>query len=82
MLKNLSLIYRSRGEPANVEWVARLRLAIPGAAAAAALELARAMAAQGRLLEAAAELEGRAEGAGARTPDLLVAARALRSRLN
>ncbi len=82
MLNNLSLIYQARGEPASVEWVARLRLAIPTSAAAPALELARAMAAQGRVLEAALELEERASAAGPGAPDLLTAARALRSRLN
>ncbi len=82
MLTNLSLIYQSRGEPANVEWVARLRLALPGAASAESLELARAMAAQGRVLEAAVELENRARTAPRKATELLAAARALRSRLN
>ena len=84
MLNNLALIYRSQAQAANVEWVARLRLALPGAAPSEALELARAMAAQGRVLEAAVELENRARIAGraGRPEDMLAAARALRARLN
>jgi regulator of sirC expression with transglutaminase-like and TPR domain len=82
MLVNLARIYRMNAEPTNLEWALRLRLAIPGVPGMEALELARAVAAQGRLSEAAAELEARAD----RDPELgetfLAAARTLRAQLN
>ena len=82
ILTNLARIYRMNADPVNLEWVARLRLEIPGVPASEALQLARAVAAQGRLREAAAELEARAD----QDPDLaetfLPAARTLRAQLN
>jgi hypothetical protein len=69
-------------EPVNLEWVMRLRIVIPGVPASEALQLARAVAAQGRLREAAEELEARAEGDEELAETFLPAARTLRAQLN
>jgi regulator of sirC expression with transglutaminase-like and TPR domain len=82
MLLNLAHTYRVNAEPSNLEWVMRMRLLIPGVAQEEAIELARAVAAQGRVLEAAAELEERARLEPGLADDLLPVARALRAQLN
>jgi hypothetical protein len=69
-------------EPSNLEWVMRMRLLIPGVSPDEAIELARAVAAQGRVLEAAAELEERAQLAPDLAKEFLPAARAMRAQLN
>jgi hypothetical protein len=60
----------------------RMRLVIPGVPAVEALQLARAVAAQGRLREAAADLEVRAEADPSLAETFLPVARSLRARLN
>jgi regulator of sirC expression with transglutaminase-like and TPR domain len=82
ILLNLSLIYRINADPTNLEWALRMRLAIPGASGSEGLELARAIAAQGRLKEAAAELETRAAADPVLAEAFLPAARSLRAQLN
>jgi regulator of sirC expression with transglutaminase-like and TPR domain len=82
MLLNLSRIYTMNAEPVNLEWALRLRLAIPGAPGSDGLELARAIAAQGRLKEAAAELEARADREPELAETFLPVARSLRAQLN
>jgi regulator of sirC expression with transglutaminase-like and TPR domain len=82
ILLNLARIYRMNAEPINLEWVMRLRIVIPGVPASEALQLARAVAAQGRLREAAEELEARAEGDEELAETFLPAARTLRAQLN
>jgi regulator of sirC expression with transglutaminase-like and TPR domain len=82
MLTNLAVAYRQLGQAPELEWALRMSLAIPGASPASALDLAQAMAAQGRVLEAALELEGRARAAPSLAPAFLQAARGLRARLN
>jgi regulator of sirC expression with transglutaminase-like and TPR domain len=82
MLLNLARTYRMNAEPGNLEWVMRMRLLIPGVGQEEAIELARAVAAQGRALEAAAELEERARLTPGLGEAFLPAARALRAQLN
>lgn len=84
MLANLRSLYRASGAAADLEWVLRMRFALPAPPSTAEVaELGEALAAQGRLIEGAKELEARAlttdpESALA----LRAAARALRARLN
>jgi hypothetical protein len=82
ILLNLARIYRMNAEPVNLEWVMRLRMVIPGVPASEALQLARAIAAQCRLREAAKELEARAEDDEELAETFLPAARTLRAQLN
>lgn len=83
MLENLRTIYRARRRPADLEWVLRMRLALPGAGTAERLELAEALGAQARWIEGAQILERFAEGTGARQAEkLTLMARSLRANLN
>lgn len=88
MLANLRVHYRQAPSARDLEWVLQMRLALPGARASEAAELAGAMAAQGRVREGAAVLEDaavreRRAGADPEDAGLLHAhARALRARLN
>ncbi|MHB8670723.1 MAG: SirB1 family protein [Acidimicrobiales bacterium] len=82
MLANLRTVYRSRHEPAELAWVLRLRLAIPGVPEGDRAELARSLTATGRFPEAAAELERLAEDRPGQADELRSQALALRSRLN
>lgn len=81
MLANLAGVYRVQGSSADLEWVLRMRLALPTADARTAIALGEALASRGRFREAARELEERAEGStdGDR---LRAAARDLHARLN
>lgn len=78
MLANLAGIYRTRGAGADLEWVLRMRLALPTADEATVVELGEALASRGRYREGAQEVEARAAG----DERLLAAARTLRARLN
>lgn len=80
MLANLAGIYRARSAGRDLEWVARMRLALPAAGGRAALALAEALASRGRYGQAARELESRAEQGD--DDRLRSAARRLRARLN
>jgi Transglutaminase-like superfamily len=83
MLENLRGIYRTRRRPADLEWVLRMRLALPGAGLAERLELAQSLGAQARWIEGAQLLERYAEGGGTRQAQKLrSAARSLRANLN
>lgn len=84
MLENLRVVYRTRRRPADLEWVLRMRLALPGAGAGDLVELASSLGEQGRWLDGARLLESRAD-AGIPVPEaerLRVAAKSLRARLN
>jgi len=81
MLANLEAVYAARQSGADLEWVARLRVALPGAGAEEAMALASALELQGRFLDAARELEDRA-GETAEGAALRAAAARLRSRFN
>lgn len=82
ILANLEVIYELRRSGADLEWVARMRLALPGAAAPEAMALANALELQGRFLDAARELETRAESLPSASAELLAAAHGLRARFN
>jgi regulator of sirC expression with transglutaminase-like and TPR domain len=82
MLANLAVIYELRRSGQDLEWVARMRLALPGAAVPEALALASALELQGRFLDAARELEQRAEVLPSASAELLAAAHGLRARFN
>ncbi|HZG92956.1 MAG TPA: transglutaminase-like domain-containing protein [Pseudonocardia sp.] len=81
MLENLRAIHR--GRPWELEWVLRMRLALPGAGPLELLELGEALGEQGRWLEGARLLdEHAAELPAARARQLRTAARGLRAHLN
>jgi len=83
MLANLRALYRAAGAAADLEWVLRMRFALPRPSTAEIAELGEALAAQGRLLEGAKELERRALSTDPESAlALRAAARALRARLN
>lgn len=83
MLANLRGIYRSRQRPADLEWVLRMRMALPGAGVADLLELAEALGDQARWQDGARLLEERiAEAGPALAERLRTAARTLRAHLN
>lgn len=80
MLANLAGIYRRRNDGEDLEWVMRMRLALPTADRRTVLTLAEALASRGRYRQAATELEDWAD----RDDDerLRAAAHRLRARLN
>ncbi|HVL85487.1 MAG TPA: transglutaminase-like domain-containing protein [Pseudonocardia sp.] len=85
MLENLRGIYRARRRPADLEWVLRMRLALPGAGPAELIELGTALGEQGRWLDGARLLEAHAAVAPESPPEveqLRTAARSLRAHLN
>lgn len=82
MLANLKAIYRSRGRSRDLEWVQRMRLALPEVPRAEVVELGEALAMQGRVRDGAREVERAAEEHPELSEALLAAARALRARLN
>jgi regulator of sirC expression with transglutaminase-like and TPR domain len=82
MLVNLKSIFSSRGDALDLEWVIRMRLALPGVPRAEAVELGEALARQGRVREAAREVERYAERHPEMESVFRAAARGLRARLN
>ncbi len=83
MLENLRGVYRTRCRPADLEWVLRMRLLLPGVRLADVLELAEALGDQARWIEAATLLEQRVPAASAAHADRLrTAAKSLRAHLN
>lgn len=82
ILNNLKAIYRSRNEGPCLEWVLRLRLAIPLVPREEVAELGEALRLQGRFREGAEEIEAVIE----EHPELAVrlnpASRSLRATLN
>lgn len=84
MLMNLANIYRHGGRFGDLEWVLRMRLAIPEVEREEALGLAETLSAMGRFDEAAIELESRAaeDPEPQRSATFLIAARRMRARLN
>jgi regulator of sirC expression with transglutaminase-like and TPR domain len=82
MLENLRVIYRRRGLVVDLEWTLRMRLALPGATAADAVELGRALGSQGRWRDGAALLERLAAERPEWSATLAAAAKSLRATLN
>lgn len=82
MLQNLRAVYRASMQPIDLEWVMRMRLALPGASTADLTELAQAVASQGRHREGAQILEEYADRRPQYADGLQLSARALRAHLN
>lgn len=82
LLGNLAILYRVNADAGALEWVLRLRLALPEVSGDDVTALAEAVAAQGRAGEAADELESWAELSPELGPGFHVRARSLRARLN
>ena len=82
MLNNLKSIYAARGQVAGLEWVLRLRVALPGSAPLERRDWARVLGAGGRFVEAATELEDLVDVLPDEEESLLGEAFAFRSRLN
>lgn len=83
MLLNLKAIQLKRKSARDLAWVLRLRVAIPGVPLRERAELAQALHASGRFLEAAEVLEGAADlGTSEAAERLRSRARLLRARLN
>lgn len=83
MLQNLRAVYRSRQRPFDLEWVLRMRLALPGSGLAEVVELADALGGQARWGDGARLLEQQLPDADPpRAEQLKAAARALRAHLN
>jgi regulator of sirC expression with transglutaminase-like and TPR domain len=82
MLINLRTIYRGQGSGRDLEWTVRMALALPGAPPELVLELGEALEMQGKLLEAARELEERSERYPRLSEVLRTTAQGLRARLN
>ena len=82
MLANLGIVYQVLHSGPDLEWVTRMRLALPDAGTAEVMALASALELQGRFLEAARELEDRAIADPRVGEELRTAAHRLRSRFN
>lgn len=82
MLNNLRNGYVDRGGPRDLEWVCRMRLSMPDADPEEVLELAEALAMQGRTTEGAAEIVTYAERFPLLRDTLHQAATAMQARLN
>jgi len=82
MLNNLGLVYRVNTDSAGLEWTLRRRLALPEVTGQDIIELAEAVAAQGRAHDAVRELEVWAEVSPDLAGPLKLTARGLLARLN
>jgi regulator of sirC expression with transglutaminase-like and TPR domain len=82
MLNNLKAIYRAHNDGRSLEWVARMRLALPIVPREEVADLGEALALQGRFREGAAEIDAVAQKHPTLAPALVPAARALRASLN
>jgi hypothetical protein len=82
MLNNLKSIYAARGQVAGLEWVLRLRVALPGSSPLERRDWARVLGAGGRFVEAATELEDLVDMLPDEEESLLSEAFAFRARLN
>jgi regulator of sirC expression with transglutaminase-like and TPR domain len=82
MLANLKELYTNAGEAAQVEWVVRMRLCLPGMPASEVVDLGEALSQQGRTGEGASEIQAWAASHPDAAQGLIAAARALRARLN
>ncbi|MPZ67511.1 MAG: hypothetical protein GEU83_19130 [Pseudonocardiaceae bacterium] len=82
ILQNLRAVYRGSRSFAELEWVLRMRLALPGVGVPELVELAQAMGQQGRFLDGARFLEDRLRERPADAEPLDLAAKTLRANLN
>lgn len=82
MLNNLKAIYRSRNDGGSLEWVLRLRLALPIVPREEVAELGEALRLQGRFAEGAEEIEAVVEQHPELANPLNAVSRSLRATLN
>ena len=82
MLNNLKAIYKARSDGRSLEWVLRMRLAMPRIPREEVADLGQALALQGRVREGADEVMAVAEEHPELAEQLKAAARSLRSSLN
>ena len=82
ILENLRAVYRGAGNASDLEWVLRMRLALPGVGAAELVEVSQAMTQQGRWLDAVRFLESQVDTWPQHADLLGRSARSLRARLN
>jgi regulator of sirC expression with transglutaminase-like and TPR domain len=82
MLNNLGLVHRVNADAPALEWTLRLRMALPEVTGQDIIELAEAVAAQGRARAAVRELEAWAEVSPDLAGPLKLTARGLLARLN
>lgn len=82
ILQNLRLVYRRLGRARDLEWVLRMRLALPGVGPDDLVELGRTLGHQGRPLDGARFLEARITEWPQHEERLTLAARTLRAQLN
>ncbi|MGH3873219.1 MAG: SirB1 family protein [Pseudonocardiaceae bacterium] len=82
ILENLRVVYRGLGQLADLEWVLRMRLALPGVGVQEIIELGQAIGRQGRFLDGAAFLESQVPRWQQHAELLDQAARSLRANLN
>jgi regulator of sirC expression with transglutaminase-like and TPR domain len=82
ILQNLRTVYRDLGRPGDLEWVLRMRLALPGVGAQDLIELGHTLGRQGRFLDGAKFLESQISQWPPHAELLEYAARSLRAQLN
>jgi regulator of sirC expression with transglutaminase-like and TPR domain len=82
ILENLRTVYRDLGRLADLEWVLRMRLSLPGVGAQELIELGQTLGGQGRFLDGARFLESQISGWPQHAEALEFAARSLRAQLN
>ncbi len=82
ILQNLRTVYRDLGRPADLEWVLRMRLALPGVGAQDLVELGHTLGRLGRFLDGAKFLESRIAEWPQHAELLEYTARSLRAQLN
>ncbi len=76
------MVYRVLGRSTDLEWVLRMRLALPGVGIPDLIELGHTLGQQGRFLDGAAFLESRVPDWPQHAEVLGQAARGLRANLN
>lgn len=82
VLENLRVTYRALGSPGDLEWVLRMRLALPGTGIEELVELGRTLGQQGRFSDGARFLEAQVAQWPQHTELLTHTARSLRAHLN
>lgn len=82
ILQNLRMVYRELGRPADLEWVLRMRLALPGVGAEELIELGYTLGRLGHFLDGAKFLESQVPQWPQHAEILEHAARGLRAQLN
>jgi regulator of sirC expression with transglutaminase-like and TPR domain len=82
ILQNLRGVYRALGQPADLEWVLRMRLVLPGVGIEEVVELGRTLGKQGRFHDGARFLDSQVDQWPQQAELLSQVARGLRAQLN